>query len=248
MSSELSERFLNAFCRLEDELRRVTGFGSHESFIFMLDHAARSNAAFAHYRDDLREYAELRNAIVHKRIGDAPIAEPHPDIVARIESIAELVTQAPPLSSFFRKHVEICSPRDSLKKVLDLMQQGHFNQVPVYSGKKLLGLLTSDSIVFWLASSFKNSDFIDPNTRVSDLLAFAASSEDYALLPGSASIFDALEAFEKAYKRGRRLIAVIITENGNNDQHPIGIVTTLEVPRIVTLLNPENSPPSRFRH
>lgn len=248
MSTELSERFLNAFCRLEDELRRITGFGSHESFSMMLDHASRAHTSFAHYRDDLKEYAELRNAIVHKRINDEPIAEPHPDVVTRIESIADIVTQAPTLEKHFRKHVATCSPQDTVKHVVEMMKKGHFNQVPVYNGKKLIGLLTSDSIVLWLGETFSDSGFVDPNARVKDLLLYSASTDMYEVLSGGSSIFDAISLFEKAYKRGKHLLAIIITENGNNDQHPIGIVTTLDMPNLISLINPEPSFPVRYRH
>lgn len=246
MTTELSERFLNAFCRLEDELRRVTGSGTHESFTMMLDHASRFHAGFSQYRDDLREYAELRNAIVHKRIGDAPIAEPHPEIVERIEAAADILTQAPRLEAHFRKHVEVCSPNDSIKQVLDKMLKGHFNQIPVYNGKHIAGLLTSDAIVFWLAQSL-SSNFVDPGTKVREMLGHSASADNYAVLSGSSSIFDAIEVFEKAHRRGKHLQAIIITNNGDSDQHPIGIITTLEVPSLITLVNPAPPPPVR-RH
>jgi len=239
MSSELAERFLNAYCRLEDELRKITGAGAHESFSFLLEHAARSNTAFAQYKDDLKEYAELRNAIVHKRIGDAPIAEPHPEIVTRIEKIAELITEAPRLDDHFRKHVHICSPRDTLKQALDLLFAGHFNQLPVYNGKKLVGLLSSDSIALWLAEAFQNSDYVYPGVKVKDLLHLASNQDDYAVLSGKDSIFDALDTFERAHKRGKHLKAIILTDNGNEDEHPIGIITTLEIPRLITLVNPD---------
>jgi predicted transcriptional regulator len=246
MSTELSERFLNAFCRLEDELRKVTGYGSHESFSLMLDHASRFHSGFSHYRDDLREYAELRNAIVHKRIGDAPIAEPHPEIVERIESAADILTQTPRLSDHFRKHVEVCSPQDSIKQVLVKMLKGHFNQIPVYNGKRIAGLLTSDAIAFWLAESLQ-SDFVDGNTKIRDLIGHSTSAENFAVLSGECSIFDAIDVFEKAHKRGKHLQAIIVTENGDSDQRPIGIITTLEVPSLITLVNPEPPVPVR-RH
>lgn len=246
MSTELSDRFLNAFCRLEDELRQVTGLGNHESFVLMLDHASRFHAGFAHYRDDLREYAELRNAIVHKRIGNAAIAEPHPDVVERIEQAADILTQTPRLSDHFRKHVEVCSPNDPIKQVLDKMLKGRFNQIPVYNGKRIAGLLTSDAISFWLAESF-DANFVDPATKVRDLLGNSPSAENYTVLSGTSSIFDAIEVFEKSHRRGKHLQAIILTENGDNDQHPIGIITTLEIPSLITLANPAPPSPVRVR-
>ena len=248
MNTELSERFMNAFCRLESELRRLTGFSNHESFSFMLDHIARTSAAFAHYREDLKEYAELRNAIVHKRIGDSLIAEPHPDIVAHIERIAEIVTSAPKLQDHFKKHVEICSPQDTVKQILNLMLKGKFNQLPVYVSEKLVGLVTSDAIALWLSDSFQRSESVDPQTRVEKLLGYTASKDDFAVLSARDSIFDAIDAFDTAYKHGRRLKAIILTENGTANQRPLGIITTLEVPGLIKLVNPEPRESIERRH
>jgi len=248
MANELSEKFISAFCRLEDELRRITGSTTHESFSFMLDHASRYNTAFAHYRDDLREFAELRNAIVHKRIGDQPIAEPHPEIVAQIEAIANIVTTAPKLESHFRKHVATCSPQDNVKHVLELFLKGKFNQAPVYNGKKLVGLLTSDAIAFWLADTYANADWADPLTKVQALLTYTSTRDDYVVLKGSQNIFDALEAFDNAYERGRHLKAIILTEDGSTNLPPLGIITMVEVPLLIRLVNPEPLAPIRPRY
>jgi CBS domain-containing protein len=239
MANELSERFISAFSRLEDELRRITGSTTHESFTFMLDHASRSSTAFAHYRDDLREFAELRNAIVHRRIGDQPIAEPHPDIVAQIESIADIVTQAPTLKDHFSKHVATCSPQDNVKHVLELFLKGKFNQAPVYNGKRLVGLLTSDAISLWLADTYSSSDWANPLTKVQALLTYTSTKDDYVVLRGSQNIFDALEAFDTAYERGRHLKAIILTEDGSVNLPPLGIITMVEVPLLIRLVNPE---------
>lgn len=245
MSTELSERYLNAFCRLEDELRRISGAGGHESFSFLVDHVSRSNSAFSHFRDDLKEFAELRNAIVHKRIGGKPIAEPHPEVVARIESIADKIIHAEILEDHFCKNVATCSQQDSLKHVLDMLEKGQFNQVPVYNSNKLVGLITTDTIALWLADAFKNADFVNPGSKVRELLRFEASADDFAVLSGRSSVFDALEIFEAAYKRGKHLKAIIITQNGNQSEKPIGIITTMEIPQLYSLLNPEPSAPLR---
>ncbi len=244
MSTELSERFLNAFCRLEEELRRITGSG-HESFSFLLDHVSRSNPAFAHFKEDLKEFAELRNAIVHKRIGTEAIAEPHPDVVSRIESIADKIIHAELLEDHFHRHVVVCAPQDSLKNVLAQLKSGQFNQAPVYNGNKLIGLLTTEAIAMWLADAFHSADYIDPGTRVRDVLQFAEGAEEFSVLGAKSSIFDALALFEASYKRGKHLKAIIITNSGGHAERPMGIITTLEIPLLITLLNPAPSTPIR---
>ncbi|MHB1317843.1 MAG: CBS domain-containing protein, partial [Anaerolineae bacterium] len=79
-----SGRFLLAFNRIEKRLSEIGAVDEHRSFGEKLKAAARREPIVGHIQDELRELAELRNAIVHTDRMVA-LAEPHPDIVAEIE-------------------------------------------------------------------------------------------------------------------------------------------------------------------
>ena len=53
----------------------------------------------------MKEYGDLRNAIVHDRADGKVIAEPNDDVVVQIEKIAALLLEPRRLYRFFRKKV-----------------------------------------------------------------------------------------------------------------------------------------------
>lgn len=67
-----SDRFLNAFSSIEQQLRKITRRGKETRFYQLVDEASASTPAVASYKDDLKEFADLRNAIVHER-GDGRV-------------------------------------------------------------------------------------------------------------------------------------------------------------------------------
>lgn len=246
MDKSLSTRFLNAFCRIEEELRRRAGGSNRDSFAFLLDHLSKSVPAIAHYRDDLKEFGELRNAIVHKRLGDEAIAEPHAEVVRQIEFIAQSLLSPTQLESSFLKRVKSCSTGEPIKAVVALMARESYNQVPVYEDEHLIGLLSSDVVTDWVGDCFGRNAEIEDGTTVADVLKFCRQ-RDFAILSRHATVFDALHLLETGYRKGRRIKAIIITETGEAHQKPIGIVTTLDLPELYSHVNPDPVAPLKRR-
>jgi hypothetical protein len=62
----------------------------------------------------------------------------------------------------------------------------------------------------------------------------------YALVAKTATIFDALKAFDQSLHSGTALQAVIVTANGQATETPLGIVTPSDIPGLVraTTLEP----------
>jgi hypothetical protein len=77
-----SGRFLNASAPIEKHLRTIVDGERYVTFAALVDKASAGSAVVRRYRDDLREYGDLRNAIVHERSDGYPIAEPHANVVA----------------------------------------------------------------------------------------------------------------------------------------------------------------------
>lgn len=235
MDNSLSERFLNAYSVVEEFLRRSLGAENHDSFSFLVDLGAKRSAAIRSFRDDLKEFAELRNAIVHKRVGNMAIAEPHPEVVEKIEQIAEQLTSPPLLMGNFDRKVELCSPDFKLSAALELMRKGGFNQLPVYKEGRLTGLLSAEVLSSWLINQSHSAQTADLSTSVREILRYSKDWNDYAVLPKTATIYDALEAFEESYGRGRRIQAVFFTDSGSKEELPLGILTTNDIPQLMSL-------------
>ena len=88
MTVRNSDRFIVAYNRIEKVLAEKADVNGYFPFYRLIDKVKITNSVVRKYEDDLREFGDLRNAIVHDRTGiDYVIAEPHDDIVERIELI-----------------------------------------------------------------------------------------------------------------------------------------------------------------
>jgi CBS domain-containing protein len=151
-----SRRFLDAFAAIEKHLQNR----SHEpamrraTFYELVDAIAKVDAAVRRYQIDLKEYADLRNAIVHERIGGEPIAEPHMQTVVALEAILRLITAPPKLASVFSKAVIVCSPEEPVSSAARKMRRGNFSQLPVVENR-IAAMLTGETIARWLADSWE---------------------------------------------------------------------------------------------
>lgn len=233
-----AERFLDAFARIERRVKRLAGARPTEAFSAVLGQAARANSAVRRYQDDLREFAELRNALVHRRAGGDIIAEPHDSVTAEIEHIAELVTAPPPAMRLFARRVRTIDERAPLTEALAIMRREGFAQIPVQRDGRFQALLTADVLTRWLTASVENG-FPDLGAvSVGDVCVYARDAE-WDFLPRTASVFDALERFRRPERVGRRLYALLITEHGRANEGLLGIITVADLPRALAAVDGE---------
>lgn len=232
MDKKNSERFLNAFIKIEGKLKEIANNDVHRAFYQLVDRAANKNTSVEKYRNVLKEYAELRNAIVHKRIEGEAIAEPHIEVVEDLEFICEMITKPPTLENGFLQKVVKCSSYDKINVAARKMFSNSFSKIPVYDNKKFVGLLTTDSMARWMAYNLENRIEITEDVDVRTIFEFSEHKESYAFISKTATVFEAINLFEQWYKKGLRLNAVIITESGEKNEMPLGILSLFDLPRL----------------
>lgn len=119
-------------------------------FFRSIDLAKQENATVRKYEDDLREFADLRNAIIHHRTStEYAIAEPHAEIVELIEHIEELLSKLVTVGTMFARPVHSFEAEDSLAKVLRIVRGHNFTQWPIYENGEFFGLITAAGIAHW---------------------------------------------------------------------------------------------------
>lgn len=79
-----ASQFLSMFNQVEDHLRKLHGGERVLGFKVLVRELSKSNSMVLSFKDDLTDFADLRNAIVH-RSTDKPIAEPYPETLDRIK-------------------------------------------------------------------------------------------------------------------------------------------------------------------
>lgn len=215
-----ADEFLQLLNELDDWLKSHTD-RRQRGFTNRLDALAHRNATVDRHRAELREYAELRNAIVHYReYPERIIADPLPEAVERLAEIVTAITNPPRLLPRFRRAIRSFDADAPLLDALEFMREQDHTQVPVQDGKRLT-LLTSDGITRWLAQAGARPDL--GGVRIADVLAFERE-RTHLLLSGNATVEEARQAFLDAIGRGIRMRAVLVTQNGKSGP-VLGIVT-----------------------
>ncbi|AMC93496.1 hypothetical protein AOC36_05730 [Erysipelothrix larvae] len=224
-------RFLNSFVRIEMELKRQM-HTSNERFSVLLQQASKINPYIKEKRVFLEEMAQLRNAIVHSRVGqqDEVIAQPHMDIVEKIEAIEAMIVSPPRLANLKNKKVITIQIDGTLKEVASIQNKTGYSVIPVYDNHRYVGCIHA-RLFNELVNHAKG--ILDTNQlTVRDLLRYQNKDERIVFMSSSNTYYDVLEIYDKLYQSGKALIAIIVTETGFQNEKPVSILTQADLPQI----------------
>lgn len=228
-----SDRFIVSYNRIDQLMKDLIGTKEHMAFFRLIDFAKKKNSIIRRYEADLREYGDLRNAIIHHRTSlEFAIAEPHDDVVAKMEEIEDALAKPITVAQMFRTNVTIFQETDSLSYALKVIKDKRYNQFPVYIGKTFKGLITPVGITMWMASKVDSESFSRKRTMLSEILAHESNRENHRFIKEDASVYEALEIFKSSVTHGRRLEALLITKDGKASDKLIGIVTPMSLMKL----------------
>ncbi|NKE07476.1 CBS domain-containing protein [Bacillus selenatarsenatis] len=197
-----------------------------DAFVELLYSGYKNHSLVRKYKSELHQFAKLRNAIVHERVNaDYYIAEPHIEVVERIEEICREFEKPQTALSIATSPVFYYYEDAYLKDVLKVINKFDFTRFPVYDkDDKYIALLTSTEIIQWMAKHFSDSVVHFEDVRVKELLT---KGKNYfvTFVDEDASLYHIEELFERYHTRGKKLQAVIITETGDRHGKPIGVIT-----------------------
>ncbi len=231
-----ADTFLSTFASIERTLRAKTQSERTASFYQLVDAAARWSPEIRRYRDDLKEFADLRNAIIHERSDGHVIAEPNDRAMDRLKVLEGMVLRPLAVLPLFQGSVVTVSPADSLARAVTVMRENGFSQAPVMEHTHFAGLLTSDCVARWLGAQIQDDVISLGEARVADVLRCAESQDNHAFVGRTLSLVALLEEFARFEERGERLDAVLITESGKRSEKLLGIVTIADLPRVLAAL------------
>lgn len=230
-----SDRFLLAYNSIEKSLKEYSPNEHYTSFSKLIYNAKRSNAVVRKYYEDLKEFTELRNAIVHDSFDIAyAIAEPHDKIVEQIETIEQEMSKPKKVIPFFSSKVTTFQSNNSLKDILIAINRYSYSKFPIYDNDDFLGLITKRSIVDWLASNIDTTD--NPHFSkilAKDIINHQKRNKNYLFVNRDLTIYEIKEIFYK-YKDNEKnkFEALLITENGIEDEKLLGIITSIDLIKI----------------
>lgn len=230
-----AEKFLDTFNQIEKYLKSKYNNGYYMPFGDLVRKASAREAVIKRFRDDLFSYSDLRNVMVHNsRINGKIIANPLDEIVQHINNIWEKI-QHPKTVSKFKKKVHYCFSDDSLSKALHYMHDYKISQIPILEKGKIIDVLNASHIADWLAAKRTVSA---PESIIGDVLENAERNNNFAVISGNLSVYDAAEIYKNSYKNNPvnwYYDALVITPTGKSTEQMIGIIVLKDIAEYITV-------------
>ncbi len=227
-----AERFLNAYARCEQALNRMQNSLEYKTFNVLLKECSEKNPVVRNHLEELKEYAQLRNAIVHQRDQYLEIiAEPTDAVTVRFEHLAQLLDQDLEVMRFASSPVLTAKPGDSVEEIFEKLNHLGADKLPVYSENNMFqGLVTMTEIAAW--GLFDRN----PEHRVEQLIK-AKKSDRVVFLARHDSIMKAADVFASARREKNVTPVILITEHGKMNQKPVGILTSRDLQQWISYLS-----------
>jgi CBS domain-containing protein len=231
-----ADRFIAAFHAIEQSLRSRVAADRHLRFYDLVDRVAAEDAGVDAFRLDLKEFADLRNAIVHERGSGRAIANPYPDTVAAIEGIRDLLASPPLLVDVIRiEDLKTCQPTTPILEAARVMRAGDFSQLPVVNGSDVVtALLTAETITRFVGASGTCKELSLVDATVADALPHAERFDNYMIVDVDATVFRVIGQVRTASDEGRSLDAVIVSDGVG----PVTLATPYDMPRLLAAGHP----------
>lgn len=231
-----AERFLKAYNAIDHGLRNQYNFKRAMAFTDVIRRSVLINSVVRKYEDDLIDYSRLRNAIVHSGNENDIIAEPHLNVVEKLEHIAKLVCTPPKaIESICRKDVLCVSASDKLKSVIELISKSGYSNLPVYDGEKLIGIANGQRLLDALGRAMlndRNAEAFINKMTIGEIVSNQISDTYYAISDENITLEQALNLFYK----NRKMLVILITKNGSDYEKPLGIISVADIMDINSIL------------
>lgn len=225
-----AQRFLDAYARIEKILYEIIRETKYVPFSQMITRASRENLIISARANDLRQYHELRNAIVHNRGRENEvIAEPCDSVTEDIEKIADMLESKHELLSIASSPVIAVGKDDSISSAYRLMRKMNTSKIPVYHNGVYAGLITMEEIAGWALENRNEED------SVSSILT-ERKNERVLFVKKNAPLQMIMRSYESSLKHGLTLLAILITEHGLPKEKPLGIITVADLPKLLSLV------------
>ena len=229
MKKSNAERFIVAYNNIDYSLRTIYDFKRSMSFSDVVRRSVVLNSVVRKYEEDLIDFGRLRNAIIHQGNSKYIIAEPHDDIVEKIEKFALLISEPPvAIDRVGNKEVITINHDMKLKFAIELIYRTGYSNLPTYKGEHLIGVINGRKLINVIGQKLGEGvniqDFVE-NTTVGDVVADMGEDYYFMLADDKLTIDEAMNFFEN----NRKLLIILITKDGKDSSKPLKIISVSDI-------------------
>jgi len=229
MKESNAQRFITAYNTIDYSLRTIYDFKRSMSFSDVVRRSVVLNSIVRKYEEDLIDFGRLRNAIIHNGNAKYIIAEPHDDVVAKIERLADLIAEPPrAMDRIGNKEVITISADMKVGAAIELIYRTGYSNLPVYENEKLLGILNGRKLINVIGKRIGDGvnlqEFMS-NTLARDVVQEMGDDYYFMLADEHITIDEAMNHFEN----NRKLLIILITKDGKENGKPLKIISSADI-------------------
>lgn len=229
MKKSNAERFIMAYNKIDYSLRTIYDFKRSMSFSDVVRRSVVLNSVVRKYEEDLIDFGRLRNAIIHQGNSKYIIAEPHDDIVEKIEKLALLISEPPvAMDRVGNKEVITINHDMKLKMAIELIYRTGYSNLPVYNSEKLVGIINGRKLINIIGQKLDEDvniqEFVE-NITVGEIIADMGEDYYFMLANEKLTVDEAMNFFEN----NRKLLIILITKDGKDSSKPLKIISAADI-------------------
>jgi predicted transcriptional regulator len=228
----MTETFLEHFNRLESALKTKLKKNNHVPYSVLVHEASLKDVFIKKHKSMLNSLGDLRNVLVHGE-GNDIIAIPSEAAVSTLIAIVEKYASPTPLYNMINHKVVRTQSDRSLADALILMRKHDYTKIPVYNGHTYIGLLSGNIVARWMANHIEESGEIKESLKdvtLETLLTLYEKTDTVVFIPKDMDIYDFIRL---SRKQKSKLSLYIMTQTGDRNEKPLGIITAYDYPRLL---------------
>ena len=231
-----AEEYRIEFNKLETMLKKRANARSEDSISSVVTSLVNihKDRVVRQFQRDIRQFIELRNAIIHQST-DRAIAEPYEETVAALRQLVVNIEQPKAAWDIATTELIKVSLEDSLSDVVGQMAQMHITSLPIVEDKKVIGFVSENTIVKIVDKAFEYGGALIDEAKIKYVAydqPYGDDSDVYAYVTRKVTVYEIEDMFNNAIKKGQRLLAVLVSDKGDASATPLGIITAWDLHKI----------------
>lgn len=231
-----AEEYRIEFNKLETMLKKRANARSEDSISSVVTSLVNihKDRVVRQFQRDIRQFIELRNAIIHQST-DRAIAEPYEETVAALRQLVVNIEQPKVAWDIATTELIKVSLEDRLSDVVGQMAQMHITSLPIVEDKKVIGFVSENTIVKIVDKAFEYGGALIDEAKIKDVAydqPYGDDSDVYAYVTRKVTVYEIEDMFNDAIKKGKRLLAILVSDKGDASATPLGIITAWDLHKI----------------
>jgi predicted transcriptional regulator len=226
-----SHHFITLCNRLNDLLVDTFHLSKHTTLGQAIRQTRYKDPMIKRFYEDLIDYADLRNVLVHNKQHNVYLAEPNQEVIETLMHVIRVIENPKKVKDYFVSEVKTLSSEMTLLEVMHMIKVTRYSHYPVYENQTCIGILTDNGIVHFLADNhISHHQYKD--VQVKQLLASDEHSQAFKYVSKEQVAYTLLEELE-SHEHALKVFLVLNQMTDQTRKSLVGMILPKDMFKVV---------------